>query len=195
LLKCLQLVEALLAVISEPRALVGRARNGSAVVLGRCEQEISPYFPGVDRAGRFELITKPGGVRFVILCRSEGATLDVDAYSWPKGRSPLDVPRDSLAMLFDDIAQAVVEEALKTAVTAPTAEDIERQRASEARLAKIRDEIAAGLHTPESIAAREDEELAASMPLDISWRDGPRAANVLAARDRIAHRQRLASVA
>ncbi|MGO9930573.1 MAG: hypothetical protein ACLPV8_02000 [Steroidobacteraceae bacterium] len=190
-----ELVERLLAVISEPRALVGRAKNGSVVVLGRCEREIKPYIPGDSkRTGRFELITKADGVKFTITCASENQIIDPEAFSWGK-RSPLDVPRDSLAMLFSDIGEAVVAEAMRVATWAPTAEEIERERARIERLSKIREEMAAGMHTPEAIAAREDEALAASMPADISYSDGPLASNVLAARKRIALRKQQAAAA
>src|SRR5882724_4405767 len=157
-----ELVERLIAVVDQPRTLIGRSRNGSALLLFRVSENSD--LPHTADDGIYKLLTRDG-TRVTITYGSVDQTVDIDAWSWIKGRSPLDVERDSLAVLFTDIAQRAVDECFKVASWAPTAADLERERETAERIAKIQQEIAAGLHTPEMRQAAEDEAIVAANPV------------------------------
>lgn len=183
-----ELIERLIAAADEPRALVGRSRDGAVLLFRINEHEDLRHRP--DDSSK--LITSDGEL-FTITYGSIDQTVSVDAYSWPKGRSPLEVPRDSLAMLFDDIGKRVIAEALKSGASwAPSAAELERQRQEGERLARIREEIAAGLHTPEARQARQDEEAVAAHP-DATASDGLWTQRIFEARDRIRARLKAAA--
>jgi hypothetical protein len=184
-----ELVERLIAAADEPRALIGRSRNGSAVLLFRVDKHSD--IPQTADDGASNLITRDG-VRFAIAYGSVDRTLDVSAYSWPKGRSPLDVSRDALAVLFCDIGQAVVDEAYKSAAGALTEAELEREREREERIARLNAEVAAGMHTDEARQAAEDERLVAAHP-DAVATDGLWVQEVFHARARVRARREAAA--
>jgi hypothetical protein len=181
-----ELVEKLLAVIDEPRSIVGRARNGSAVVLFKAgEFNVEPTVNNGGQKGVFDLALKATGELVTITCASEGQTLDPTAYTWAKVRSPYDVPRDALALLFDDIGSAVVKEAFDLDMTwaslVPTPEELAEQNARHA----------IALAEYERTQYEADLKLLADVPDDVklSVRDGDWAVSVLAARERMAERK------
>ena len=103
---------------------------------------------------------------------SVGLSLDVDAYSWPKGRSPLDVERDRLPELTLDVSQAVVDAAFAAGCSwAPTQAEINSERERDARLAKIMADADAGLINLNPTAADLAEEADAKLVADNEGRD------------------------
>lgn len=190
-----ELVDKLLAVVDEPRALTGRTRNGSAVMLFQVTS--ADNIALTDRYGNdcnFEFVSSDG-VRFKISCTS-AAVLDVNAYIWPKGRSPLDIPRDQLAVLFPDIGQAVVDAANAGAKDAEVYDaDRKREREFEARKPEIERKMAEGYYSEEAEKQRQDEDLVRGQPEDMGPADGPMGFLVYAARRRIALRKQAAKEA
>ena len=187
------LVDRLLGVIDEPRSIVGRARNGGAVVLFRAGvSDVAPQASnGWPDSTPKALVC--GDAQFVVTAASHGQTVDVDWFSWVKGRSPYEVERDRLAMLYSDTSEAVVAEAMRIATHAPTAADIDREAAREARYAKIRADLAAGrIGNPDADAAAEDAELVAKNPT-LRSHDGVFGMLVDMARVRIARRKATAA--
>jgi hypothetical protein len=191
------IVKRLLSVVDEPRGLTGVSRNGSAIVLFRCDKNPAPNIQGSDsRNGIFELATRDG-LRFTVTCASDGQALAVDAYTWPKGRSPLEIGSWTLPILTAEIGAAVVFEAFNLGATwSPV---IEQERKDAARLAQFRADVASGkvkiLTDAEQEAADDEKLVAAHEGKDISYSDGPLACNVLAARKRVAQRKREAAAA
>jgi len=188
-----EIIEQLISAADSPRALVGRKRDG-AVLLFRHEEgtEILPSIPGDISGGAYKL--DMGGERFTLTIKSENQTVDVSAYNWGK-RSPLDVERDRLPVLTSDLTKLVLDAAYKVARTAPTEAELDSGRAFEARVAKYREDIAAGRikdPTPAELAEAADEALDRAHPKDISWQDGILQGLVQQARARIAARRRKA---
>ncbi|HWS68099.1 MAG TPA: hypothetical protein VN325_35450 [Steroidobacteraceae bacterium] len=171
----------------DPACLVGIGRDHTVVLFRTAKRNVY---------AKHEFIFD--GKQGSLLATVEGPPVDVSAYTWAGGRSPLSVARNALPPMFEDhiasMLAAVTEFGGKLG-TLPTAADLERDRKNNERLEKLREEIAAGHWTPEAIEAREDEKLAASMPLDISMSDGILAQNVIGARKRIAMRKRQAAAA
>lgn len=189
-----ELVERLILVVDEPRALIGRTRNGSAVMLFRATEEtVLPAINGqiYDERGRvlFELVAADG-LRFQIECTTH-AVLDPSEYTWAKGRSPLDVPHDSLAVLFADIGEAVIDAAFKTGAQWASIYDADEARARKLEKSRPAYEarLAAGYYSADAIQAREDEALVASNPEGNYWSDGAMGTLIEQARRRIAMRK------
>jgi hypothetical protein len=162
-----ELVERLVSATDEPRSLVARSRNGSAVLLFKVN-EFSDLPVSVGE-GVYELVTSDGEL-LNITCASLGQTLDVGAWSWAKNRSPYEVSRDSLAVLFKDVAERVVNAAYAERCSqAPTAAD----RARAERIAKLNQGIADGTIKPRDFQAEDDERLVAAHrdvgPFDSMW--------------------------
>lgn len=162
-----ELVERLIAAADESRALVGRSRNGSAVLLFRVgEHSDLPY---VADDGISKLITRDGEL-FSITYGSVDQTVNVNAWSWMKGRSPFDVPHDSLAVLFKDIGQRCVDAAFNLGCAhAPTA----AERDTAQRVANIKRGLEDGTFKPRNLQAESDERLVAAHrdigPFDSMW--------------------------
>jgi hypothetical protein len=189
-----ELVEHLILVVDEPRALVGRTRNGSAVMLFRVTEDtsVTPYqiSGGQYNQSVFELVAN--GVRLSFEITSD-AVLDPAAYIWQKGKSPLDVRRDDLGTLFADACQTVIDAAFKAGAQWAELYDADQARAREFET-RIKPEhearVAAGYYSPEAIQAREDEALVANAPPHTNWlSDGPIGAAIVEARKRIAMRK------
>jgi hypothetical protein len=182
-----EIVDRLLAIVDEPRALLGRNASG-AVLLFKFGRDPVPYIQGnARRDGVFEMSTRDGQ-KFTITCASDG-TIDTSNYTWKNNRSPLEVESFRLPVLTDDIGAAVVRLAFSFATWASIVED-EQKRA--ARTAEYQRALAAGeikVLTDAEREAAEDEEIAASMGNDISLSDGPLAVRCIGARKRIALRK------
>ena len=144
-----EIIDALIVAADSPRALVGRKRDGSAAILYRCPP---PAMTDVNTSAEYG--TRDGSVRFSIEVASEGATVDVGAYSWDKGRSPFEFEHDRLSTFTPDVA-ALVTEAAKARCTAW--ELVERAREDEANNAKY-----ATMKIPTAEEQREAEEEATS---------------------------------
>lgn len=145
------LTEKLIAAIDEPAALIGRDRRGGAVMLFRVGEHSD--LPHTADDGISRLIT-PDGELVTITYGSVDQMLDVGAWSWVKGRSPLDVRRSDLAVLFADIYQRAVDAAFKLGCAhAPSA----AQRAAAERVSKIKQGLADGTLKPTDRQAEEDD--------------------------------------
>jgi hypothetical protein len=100
-----------LSALDEPAAIVG-VSSGSAVALfkvidgGRYDMATYPHFRKDERE-EFVLNGKTQGVFTVT---STPQTIDVAAFTWKDGRSPLTVRRDDLPQLFLDVQQRVYAE-------------------------------------------------------------------------------------
>jgi hypothetical protein len=146
------LIEKLIAAIDEPAALTGRDRRGGAVLLFRVISEHS-NLPYTAEGGISKLISR-GGELLTVTCASLGQTVDLDAYSWIKGRSPLDIRQSDLAVLFADIGQRCVDAAFKLGCAdAPTA----AERAAAERRAKIAQGLKDGSISPTKYQDEQDE--------------------------------------
>lgn len=161
------LVERLIAAADESRALHGTARVGSAILLFRVSEHSD--LPHAADDGVSNLITHDGEL-FAVTYGSVDQQVDVNAWSWHKGRSPFDVPHDSLAILFADIGQRCVDAAYKLGcANAPSA--AEREAAQ--RVAKIKQGLADGTIKPRNFQAEDDERLVAAHrdigPFDSMW--------------------------
>jgi hypothetical protein len=192
------IVERLLGLIDEPRALRGTAKSGSAVLLFKCgKYNPVPSVQGdTDRTGVFKMATHDGEVRFTITCASHGQTLDPSAYAWLRGRNPLEIDRDRLPVLTDDTGKAVIEAALKLG---SWASQIDQELAAAARLDQLKADLAAGkikiLSEEEEAAAEDDALVAAHVGEVFEAYDGNMAALVLRARRRVARRKAAAEEA
>lgn len=184
------LLDRLIAAADSPRAIVGKL-GCDAVLLFRVG-DIEPALGSIDRSGRgvFELITE-GGERFTIRMSGGDDVLLVGGLSW-KNRSPLDVPRDSLAVLYSDIVESCVNFAFRqlNCSPAPTAEDLAREQDRAARIARLQADMAAHpeRYTREAQDAAADEELVKANP-DATAADGNIGMLVMQARGRIAMRR------
>jgi hypothetical protein len=191
-----ELVDAVVAAADTPRALLGRARNGSAVLLFRCENphNLVPHIQGrISTNGIFELATRDTGERFTVTIASEGQTLDLNGYSWPKGRSPLEISRDSLPNLTSDVGEVVLKAAFESATWAPSAEEIQTEAEREERVAHFKADVASGKirlnKTEAELLAEEDAKLVEGASADLTPHDGIFAQLVIAARRRIERRK------
>jgi hypothetical protein len=191
-----ELVEHLLGFIDEPRALLGRAKNGAAVLLFRGdERNVVPRIHGDDKRNGVFALTTQSGERITVTCKSGGGALDPSAYTWQRGRSPLEIERDRLPLLCADTVEAVIAEAFKLGCTwAPTAEEIAAEAARQERYAKIAADIASGKlipnPSPEQQLEIDDNALvAAHEGAEYHEYDGNMAVVVLAARRRVALRK------
>ena len=172
-----ELIDALVTAADSPRALVGRKRDGSAVILYRCPP------PAMTDVNTREEYGTHGGERFTLSILSAGTSVDVAAYDWAK-RSPVEVDRDKLPTFTPDVA-ALVTEAAKARCTAWDL--VERAREDEANNAKY-----ATMRIPTAEEEREAEEerlVAAHQGEHISMFDGGHAAEILRARRVVASRR------
>ncbi len=184
-----EVVDRLIAVADSPRALVGRSRDGSAVLVFRRDggRNFIPYAPDHrGAAGTLDLVLNATGEPLRLVFGCEG--LDPSSWSWAKGRSPADVPRDSLPNLTADVCQDVAREALKLGTDAQFArEEIERNKAFEERRAKYLVDLAQP-KTAEQLQAEADDEITARYANEVlAWND-PDKARLDAARSRVAAR-------
>jgi hypothetical protein len=191
-----------IAATDEPGALVGFGRTG-AVILFRTNGTQSveaDAMPGrADRTPEHPFIFE--GEQAAFIATSDRQTLDVGAFQWRDNRSPLTVPRANLPPLFSDISRRAYDAVGKLLPAhagrwgkLPTGAEIAAEQAATERLERIGREIAAGMHTPEKIAEREDDALVAEWEgQDIAQSDGHHALQVLQARRRVAYRKRLAA--
>jgi hypothetical protein len=179
------IVDAVIAAIDEPRALLGRDKRGGVVMVFRLQMWIN--------TSRVELALR-SGEQIAITIGAENLAVELDAFTWQNSRPPTNVSRDSLPPLFPefmDIAQRVAE-----AAGALPAKEIERIRETEARVAQFQADVAAGrvkLKTDAELAedaqARSDAELVAEWKGEtVRPDDGGAARSVLAARARHAVR-------
>jgi hypothetical protein len=189
-----ELAEQLIVAADSPRALTGRGRGGAVLLFrrekGQCIKPSGPTYRGLDV---FELMRTDTRERITLTIKSEGMSIDFGAYSWPKGRSPLEISRDSLPILTFDLSDIAVEAAFKIGCTwAPTEAELEREREREASDAQFRADVASGkikLKTEAEIAAedeaRSDEAtVAAWKDKDVVASDGNGAMLIIAARMR-----------
>jgi hypothetical protein len=191
-----EIVDRLIAVADSPRALVGRSRDGSAVLIFRRDGERNciPYIPNHrGNAGVFDLALNSNGepLRLVFGCE----TLDPSTWTWAKGRSPADVARDSLPNLTADVCGDVAREALSHASDARAArEEAERNREFEERRAKYIADLARP-KTAEQLQAEEDNEIITRYANEVlAWND-PDKARLDAARSRFAARRKQTAAA
>ena len=183
-----EIVDRLIAVTDSARALIGRSREGSAVLVFRRdgERNFLPYNPN-HQGAVFDLVMYNNGepLRLVFGCD----TLDPSTWTWAKGRSPADVPRDSLPNLTRDVCDDIAREALKHAGDARAArEEAERNKAFEARRAKYLADLAKP-KTAEQLQAEEDDEIITRYANEVlAWND-PDKPRLDAARSRVAARR------
>jgi hypothetical protein len=188
------LVESLIATVDEPRCAVGRHRNGSAIVLGRAQQNIIPQMqvtvPDAARKGVFELLI--AGIALTITANVD-QLVDVSGWVWGE-RSPLNTPREALGMLRNSHSSAVIDAAFKAGASwAPTAREIAEAAARDARLAEIKRKIASGelklnLSAEQQQAIDDEALVTANVGKDIGKDDGVFARMILDARARVARR-------
>ena len=183
------LVDAVIAAIDEPRALLGRDRRGGVVMLFRVEQIFSNA--ATDAISREEFALR-GGEELVITLASEGATVEPDAYTWIKGRSPLDISRDALPPLSQELGDIANDAAWTAGARSP--EEFAREREAD----RYRADLASGkikVRTEAELAEHEQVRndaaiVAANAGIEYIWTDGFAAQLVLEARTRHAARQR-----
>lgn len=178
------LIDKLIEAADSPRALLGRSKSGSAVLLFRHGRNSpAPHING-QSGSTFKLATRDGAVRLTITVASYG-TLEVSAYSWD--RSPLDNGLWTLPVLTSSIGEVVIEAAFTAGCS--WAEQVD----DELKDAQRRADIASGkivLESDEARQAREDDALVAryeGQPLGMF--DDARAL-VRAARFRVAERRK-----
>jgi hypothetical protein len=179
------IVDAVISKIDEPRALLGRDRRGGAVMLFRLKTWIN--------TSRVELALR-SGEQIIIVIGAEFLTVDPELFTWAKGRSPLDIPRDSLPPLFSEFAE--LAQTVAAAAGALPAKEIERELATEARVNQFREDIKAGkvkllseAELAEATQARSDAEIVKEWQgATVRPDDGGAARSVLAARARHAVR-------
>jgi hypothetical protein len=179
------IVDALIVAADSPRALVGRKRNGSAVMLFKCPA-------GMIGTNRVEDYGTRGAVaRFSLSILSEGATVDMSDYSWEKNRSPLDIEHDRLPTFTVEVPTLVTEAASAAGCNAWTL--IERARADAEYNARLVARVASGeLKIPTAQEEREAEEerlVAQYEGQRVSMWDGPLANDILRARKVVAARR------
>jgi hypothetical protein len=176
------LVDAVIAAVDEPRALLGRDRHG-VVMLFRVDQHVSDTR---------EAIALRDGEDFVISLTSAGQTVEPGAFTWAKGRSPLDISRDALPTLLPEFAKIASEAAFVAG--ARSADVWIRERESErfsADVASGKIKVKTEAEFAEDRQARSDAALVASYEgQELIWSDGYSAQLVLNARQRHAARQR-----
>jgi hypothetical protein len=180
-----KLVDAVVATVDEPGALVGISKDG-AVLVFRIGDSGYGFEVGSPPAAAHEFVTSDGKAGlFTSTVNAE--PLDVAAFSWKDGRSPLTVHVMLLPPMHLDVAQAAcgaVSEYLREngGRFGPVPPEDPTQR----MLREWRARRAAGVvdETPEEAAAREDEALVAANP-NLRPTDGLRGSHVDQARKRI----------
>jgi len=138
----------IVTALDEPAALVG-VSSYLTVALFRFKSHIR---------ARLEFIV--AGRQGFILVNDGAAPVDVGAYSWAAGRSPLTVSYSQLPPLFEDHVESMtraVTEFGATLGSLPTPEEIERQKAFEDRVAHTK--ILTEAELAEVFQAREDERI------------------------------------
>ena len=190
-----ELVDKLIALVDQPRALLGRKRDGSVIMLFKCDRPyaVEPHIAGENRrTGIFELATRDGDVCFVVTCKSVDMVVDISAYTWDKNRSPADFPRASLTLLTADVGERVVEGAFSLGCM--WASMVAQERENAARVEQFKRDVKSGkakllsdAEIAEIYQSRADEEtVAAHEGQKLHWSDGPYAQSVLRARARLA---------
>jgi hypothetical protein len=179
-------VDKLIEAADSPRALIGRKRDGSAVLLFKCGNE------SVSKRAE-EFGTRDQSVKFSIAVQSEGATLDISEYTFAKERSPLNFQRDLLPALTNDVPSLVLEATEKLGCA--TWSHVLYLEAAEAESARINARFASGeLKIPtaqERLEAEQEQLVADNEGKDISVWDGAYATMVIAARKVVAYRRKL----
>jgi hypothetical protein len=179
--------------------LIGRAKNGSAVLIFRSTRphDKTPCVRGADHHQRtFALASKDGTIRVNI---STDSTAPLDGYKWER-----DIAHDELPMSTTtaaELGQHIIEEAFGLGLT--WAEIVDRDIAVEQRVEQFKRDVASGkikLKSEAEIAAeaearRDEETVAANEGREVNEFDGPHAQMILAARGRHALRQRTQTVA
>jgi hypothetical protein len=212
-----EIVDRLIAVADSPRSLVGRSRDGSAVLLFRHDSYYSgggvsatnsirgtdSTYASVGGGGSFLARDFGQGVLDLVLSGNGeplrlafgGDALDPSAWTWPKGRSPADVPRDSLPNLTGDVCGDIRREALQLGTDAKAArEEAERNKAFEARRAKYIADLAKP-KSAEQLLFEEDEKILAQYAGEtLAWNDADKP-RLDAARARRAQRLKQTSAA
>src|SRR5260221_4456545 len=180
-----EIVDALVEAADSPRVIVGRKRDGSAVLLFKCAQKVT------DAVGDFG--TRDGKVRFTITVKSEGGTLDISDYSWVKERSPLAIERDRLPTLTDEVSKLVTESATGKLRCAPSALVKQWQRSYELN-AQLAARVASGefkIPTAQEQEEAEQERLVdENKGRDVGIWDGNWAAMLIRARQVVAARRK-----
>jgi hypothetical protein len=173
------IVDALITAADSPRAIVGRKRNGGAVLLFKCP----PAMTGANRVEDYG--TRDGSLRFSLSILSEGATVDASAYAWDKARSPLEFEHSRLPAFTGEVPKLVTEAASAAGCTFWSL--IERAREDEANSARY---ATMRIPTAQEEAERADEELVARYEgQHVSIWDGPVANDILRARKVVAARR------
>lgn len=187
-----EIVDKLIEIADSPRALIGRSRSG-AVLLFKLEgtHSIVPRVLGDNQGlGVFKLADRVSREPLTIAIRSVGESLDVSAYSWPKGRDPLSIRRDSLPALTHDVGGLVMAAAMEFCTWASIVE-LDRQQAE--RVAKFKADLASGavqILTDEERQAAEDERIVReNAGREIFESDGLWTSLILAARSRLQSRK------
>lgn len=188
-------IAAILDAVDEPRALTGRDRRGCGViVLFRVDEQFISDTGGFSLAMLTNVsLALRSGEEFTLSFSSKGATIDVDAFNWVKGRSPADVPRDSLPPLrLPDFAKIASDAAWAVGARFPIelASEREADRYS-AGLADGTIKVRTEAEVAEDIQAKDDAALVAAYEgADINPQDGNAGKQILDARYRHAARQR-----
>ena len=180
----------IIAEVDQPGACIGVSKTGAVMVFRIYEQRTV----GVGSGFNFEYVHPftLGGAQCTLITASDGQTLDVAAFEW-RDRSPLTVPYANLAPLFPDISRIAYDAVTKHGGAWGKLPDPAVEAAREERYARMRQEIADGLHTPEKIAERADDELVARYAgIDLASADGLSSIQVINARKRVENRKRLA---
>ena len=118
-----ELIARALRAVDEPRSLAGVARNGSTILLFKCDDAelVEPSNRSGTRQSEFRFEFQSESLTLTVGAR--GQVVGVADYRWQGDRSPLTVPRDSLPPLFDDIGEALVEELWKLGAREVTREN------------------------------------------------------------------------
>ena len=193
-----EVCEKLIEAADSPRALAGFSKTGAVLLFRHDNKAQSIRVTDVNLAHQeiFQYAVRGSSERVVITIKSEGMTVDTAAYTWPAGRSPLELQRDFLPILTSDVCDLVVKAAANAATLSDDTEQATRDEAFAERAAKYKADLAAGLikiETPEEAAERADLEIVAAWEgREIAASDGLHAAQALRARARVADRKKQA---
>jgi hypothetical protein len=172
------IVDSLITAADSPRAIVGKRRNGSAVLLFKCPAGMT----GANRVEEFG--SRDGSLRFTLSILSEGAAVDVAAYSWDKARSPLEFDHARLPVFTPDVATLVTAAAADECPPWSMVEQTRQDEADSARYATMR------IPTAQEEREAEEERLVAAHEGEyVSAFDGGHALEILRARKAVAARR------
>lgn len=193
-----EVVESLIRGTPTPGALIGRAKNGAAIVFHSTRpRDIVPLVRGADHYQRvFELATRDGATRIKI---STDMAAPVDGYKWDRDIAHHELP--VVAYTAAEVGKFIIEGAFSLGLT--WASQVDDDLAVEKRVAQFREDVKAGrvkIKTEAELAddaeARRDAEIVrANEGREVNEFDGPHAQMLLAARGRHALRQRKQTVA